>query len=185
MLRDKHRFMSRHCVVSCLALLLAEVCGACANSPAAKSVASTVPALSAELSYQARDGIRYGCLPRAGDSTHFEIDTIVDSLREPAGASLDVFRGDRPAPRPGITYQAVSVEMRSAGQTRLYGTACWHDAGVGVRGTEAALKGLNIFLDAPGVLVVRVVYGDGRSLGDSVVSRQQGTAARVAWKFKP
>ena len=164
-------------------LLIGLACGSCAHSGAGNNPAEQFPAFRADLAYEAQGGIRFGCLPRAGDSTHFEVDVIVDSLREAPGAGLALVRGDRAAPRPGYVYQAITVEIQSAGQTRVFGTSCWHDAGIAVRGTETALKNLSIYLDAPESVLVRVVDSRGRSIGDNVRSNKQATTVRITWNL--
>ncbi len=162
-------------------LLIGLACCAGTHSNARPSPAEQFPAFRADLVFAGPGGIRFGCLPRAGDSTHFEIDVIVDSLRDQAGAGFAVVRGERAAPRPGYVYQAVTVEIRSAGQTRIFGTSCWHDAGIAVRGTETALKDLSIYLDAPASVLVQVVDRRGRTLSDSVRSTRHATTQRITW----
>lgn len=161
-------------------MCVALACCACARSSAVQSDTAQRSALRTDLPYGDRGGIRFGCLPRAGDSTHFEIEVIVDSLREKTGAGLAVMRGERAAPR---AYRSVTVEIQRSGQARLSGTSCWHDAGIVVRGSEAALKELSIFLDAPGSVLIRIVDGRGRSLGEGVWSTRQSTTEQIRWNF--
>lgn len=162
-------------------LLIALACCTRGQSTARLGHAAQPPALRADLAFTGPNGIRLGCLPRVGDSTLFEIVIIVDSLDDKSGAGLAVVRRERAAPRPGYVYQAVSVEIQSAGQTRLFGTSCWHDAGIAVRGKETALKDINVYLDAPASVLVNVVDHRGRQLGDSVRSTRQGTTQRITW----
>lgn len=162
-------------------LLVGLACCACTHSSAGHSPTEQFPALRADLPHADQGGIRFGCLPRTGDSTHFEVNVIVDSLREKSGAGFALVRGERAAPRPGYVYQAVTIEIQSAGQTRVFGTTCWHDAGIAVRGTETSLKNVTIYLDAPASVLVQVVDSRGLSLGDSVRSTRQATTQRITW----
>jgi hypothetical protein len=126
-----------------------------------------------------------GCLPRAGDSTLFEIDVILDSLRGRNPAALAVIRGQRPSPRPGYINQVVSVEVQRSGQTRVVGTACWHDAGIVIRGSAAALEEAKVSLDAPGWILVRVFDARGTVLVDGVRVDKRSDGTRIDWTPSP
>lgn len=144
-----------------------------------------VPATSAELPYAGPDGVRYGCLPRAGDSTQFAIDVIVDSLQRQTGAGLTLVREERAAPQPGVVSQSVTAEIQLGGQTRVYGTVCSHDAGVVVRGTERALNEARLSVNASGNVLVHVRDPRGRALGETVRSPRPGTTEPIRWHRSP
>ena len=175
-------------ISSARALLLtlgALVCNACTHRPRARAPLTPAPALTTNVSYFGQSGIGLGCLPRAGDSTLFEVDIIVDSLRDQNGAALSLFRRDRSASLPGYINQTVTVEVQRANQTRFYGTVCWHDAGIVVRGPGTALADAKVFLDAPGTILVRVFDGRGRVVGDSTRILKESGHDRIGWLLPP
>lgn len=96
-----------------LALL---ACGACTHRRAPSSLVAA-PALAVAVSYLGQSGIGLGCLPRAGDSTRFEVEIVLDSLHDGASAALALIRRERSVPRLGYIYQGVSVEVQRASQT--------------------------------------------------------------------
>jgi hypothetical protein len=138
-------------------------------------------AFATSVSYLGQSGIGMGCLPRAGDSTVFEVDVILDSLRDETPAALSLFRRERSPPRPGYVSRVVTVEVQRAGQTRFTGTVCWHDAGVLVRAPAAALAEAKVYLDAPGTIIVRVFDGRGTVLVDDAHIDKQSSGDRVRW----
>lgn len=139
------------------------------------------PALVAHLERIGDSVIGFACLPRAGDSTHFAVAIVLDSVRPSHASSVLLVRGFRsPAPR----YQAVSIAIRRAGQTREIGTSCWRDAGIVIRASENVLMDASVALDAPSAVSVRVIDGRGRSLGDSVLTTQQGRTERIPWTVR-
>jgi hypothetical protein len=139
------------------------------------------PAVAIEVSRFGLGGIGFACLPRTGDSTRFEVTVVVDSLGAENGGEMTLVRSVRPAPRPGYTYQMVSVEVQREGQTRVVGTSCWQDAGIVVRGSPSVLSHASIALDAPASVLVRILDDRGRALSDSVWSTFQGRTQRVGW----
>ena len=155
-------------------------CIACVPSLAAPRAAREA-ALAVEVSRFDQGGIGFGCLPRTGDSTRFEVAVVVDSLGALNDGDVTLVRSVRAAPRPGYTYQAVTVEIQRVGQTRIVGTSCWQDAGVVVRGSPAVLGHVSIALDAPASVLVRILDGRGRALSDSVWSTLQGRTQHVGW----
>ena len=155
-------------------------CIACARSGAAPRAARE-PALAVDASRLFQSGIGYACLPRTGDSTRFEIVLVVDSLGTLNGDDVTLVRNVRAAPRPGYTNQVVTVEIQRAGQTRIVGTSCWHDAGIVLRGSHAVLNHASIALSAPATVLMRVLDDRGRAVSDSVWSTFQGRTLRVEW----
>lgn len=153
---------------------------ACAPTRAAPHV-TPEPALAVEVSRFGQSGIGYACLPRTGDSTRFEVLLVVDSLQALNGDDVTLVRNVRAAPRPGYTNQAVTVEIQRAGQTRIVGTSCWHDAGIVVRGSNAVLNHATIMVRAPASVLMRILDGRGRPVSDSVWSTLQGSTQRVEW----
>ncbi len=155
-------------------------CIACVRARATP-VAAREPALSVEVHRFGVSEVGFGCLPRTGDSTRFEVAVVVDSLRAENGGDVSLVRNVRRTARPGYTYQSVTVEVQRAGQTRIAGTSCWHDAGIVVRASPAVLNHASIAIDAPASVLVRILDDRGRALGDSVWSTLQGRTLRVEW----
>ena len=168
-----------------LLCLVALTYSACVHRSGAHARVQLAPAFATEVSYFSQSGIGLGCLPRAGDSTRFEVDVIVDSLRGKNAAGLWVIRRERSAPRAGYIYQAVTVEVRRAGQTRFFGASCWHDAGIVVRGQTTTLAEAEVYLDAPGTIVVRVFDARGTLLVDTAQVDKRSSADRISWMPLP
>jgi hypothetical protein len=168
-----------------LVTLAVLTCGRCAHRPGEQAPVAQAPAVTTSIFYFGQAGIGLGCLPRAGDSTRFEVDVVVDSLRNKNGAALSLIRRERSVPRAGYIYQAVTVEVQRANQTRFFGTSCWHDAGIVVRGPEASLADARVFLDAQGAILARVFDGHGRVLSDSAHIGKQSRGARISWPSLP
>ena len=160
--------------------IVGATCAACVSSRAAPRAAQE-PALAVEISHLFQSGIGYACLPRTGDSTRFEVVLVVDSLSALSGDDVSLTRNVRSAPRPGYINQVVTVEIQRAGQTRIVGTSCWHDAGIVVRGSRVVLNHASIALSAPAAVLMRVLDDRGRALSDSVWSTLQGRTQRVEW----
>ena len=163
-----------------LLAIVGATCAACVSSRAAPRAAQE-PALAVEISRLFQSGVGYSCLPRTDDSTRFNVVLVVDSVSLLNGDDVTLIRNVRAAPRPGYTNQVVTVEIQRAGQTRIVGTSCWHDAGIVVRGSQAVLNHASIALSAPAAVLVRVLDDRGRALSDSVWSTFQGRTQRVEW----
>lgn len=142
-------------------------------------------AFDVHVSYIGQSLLALGCLPRGGDSTLFEIDVILDSLRGRDPGALSVIRGQRSGPRPGYVNQAVSVEVQRAGQTRVVGTACWQDAGIVIRGSGTALEDAKVYIDAPATFLVRVFDARRTVLVDGVRVDKLSDRTRVDWMPPP
>ena len=153
---------------------------ACVSS-GAPSRAVQEPALAVEARDFFQTGVGYGCLARTGDSTRFEVVVVVDSLGALNGDDVTLVRNVRAPARPGYTNQVVTVEIQRAGQTRIFGTSCWHDAGIVVRGSHAVLNHASIELSAPGSVLMRVLDDRGRAVSDSVWSVLQGHTQLIKW----
>jgi hypothetical protein len=162
---------------------VALICSACIHHPGTRPVTQP-PAFAVTVSDFSQSGIALGCLPRAGDSTRFEVDVILDSLRNSSTGAIWLVRRERSAPRLGSTYQAVAVEVERAGRTRVFGTSCWHDAGIVVRGTATVVTEAKVYLDAPGRIHVRVFDGRGTLLVDRTRDLRS-SSDRVSWTWPP
>jgi hypothetical protein len=99
-----------------------------------------------------------------------------------AEGGVTLVRAERAPPQAGVVYQGVTAEFQLAGQTRIYGTVCWHDAGIVVRGSARAINHVSVSVNAPASVVVRVLDSRGRSLGDSVKSLRQATTEQIRWR---
>ena len=163
---------------------VALTCGACIHRHRTPPPAAQAPAFATSVSYLGQSGIGFGCLPRTRDSTLFEVDVILDSLRDTSTAAFLLLRRERSASRPGYIYQAVTVEVQLAGQTRFVGTSCWHDAGIVIRGPATALAEAKVYLDAPGTIRARAFNGRGTVLVDTDVDKQS-SGHRVSWMPPP
>jgi hypothetical protein len=97
---------------------------------------------------------------------------------------MSLVRRERSPPRPGFINQAVTVEVQRAGQTRLVGTSCWHDAGIVVRAAENALTNAKVHLDALGEIRVRVFDNRGTILAEARVD-SQAREYRASWMGPP
>jgi hypothetical protein len=172
-------------VKALLLTLAALACSAGTHRRGARAPLTPAPALVTNVSYFGQSGIGLGCLPRAGNSTLFEVDIIVDSLRDKNGAALSLIRRARSAPPPGYIHQTVTVEVQRANQTRFFGTVCWHDAGIVVRAPATALADAKVFLDASGTILVRVFDGRGRVVGDSTRILKESSGDRISWLLPP
>jgi hypothetical protein len=168
-----------------LLCLVTLICSGCVHRSTARPPVQPTSAFATEVSYLGQSGIGLGCLPHARDSTRFEVNVIVDSLREKNVTSLWLIRRERSAPRPGYNNQAVTVEVRRAGQTRFVGTSCWQDAGVVVRGQTIVLAEAEVYLDAPGTILVRVFDGGGTVLVDSAHVGERSRSDRISWMPPP
>lgn len=141
--------------------------------------------LTAELRPMSGTSVAMNCLSRKGDSLHFHLAIVVDSITARTHGTIDVARSPRSAPRPGVVNQVVSAHFNQAGSTKVQGTACWHDSGVVFRAPAAILDGGTLILDPRDRLEISIYDDRGRVVGAAQVLALPYNRARAQWTAVP
>jgi hypothetical protein len=79
------------------------------------------------------------------------------------------------------SYRNVTVSLQTAPNAPRQGGACATGTGIVIRGAADALRAATIYLDAPGVVEVWIVDGEGRPLVMPVRIGPGDRAATIKW----